>query len=377
MKIAQIAPLIESIPPEKYGGTERVISALTEELVKRGHEVTLFASGDSQTRAKLFSIYHTSLRKAQVENLYGHNIWSLLNVGIAYQMQERFDIIHDHNSQNNPVSLPLANISKVPVVMTLHGPLTDKYSKAFEFYRTPFLVSISQSQAAIAPNLHYIGNVYHGLHMKHYPFSEKHDGYLLFVGRIQIENGQEEKGLHHAIDIAQQTDMPLVIAAKLDESMPENVRYFLEKIKPRLSDKIIWLGEVDEKERNTLMSHAYCLLHTVNFPEPFGLTLIEAMACGCPVLAFNKGSIPEVVEDGKTGFVVNTTQEAIQVIPQIATIKRDYCRHYALQRFNASRMADEYEKIYQTILLDKSGRESRKLQSLSSSKIILPHKRSL
>lgn len=360
MRIAQIAPIIESLPPEKYGGTERVISALTEELIKRGHEVTLFASGDSQTSAKLFSVYHSSLRKANVENIYGHNIWSLLNVGIAYQMQGQFDIIHDHNSQNNPVSLPLANIAKIPVVMTLHGPLTNGYSKAFEFYTHPYLVSISQTQISPAPNLNYIGNVYHGLAMEHYPFSEKNDGYLLFVGRIHVSHGIEEKGLHHAIDIAEQSGMPLLIAAKLDTSLPENVSYFQTRIKPRLSERIQWIGEVSETQRNQLMSRAYCLLHTINFAEPFGLTLIEAMACGCPVIAFDKGSIPEIIEHDKVGFVVSGTEEALDAIDRVPTIDRYYCRRYSLNRFSVKRMVDEYEVIYQAIL------DERKIASVIS-----------
>ncbi|MBI4080165.1 MAG: glycosyltransferase family 4 protein [Candidatus Levybacteria bacterium] len=346
MKIAQIAPIIESVPPEKYGGTERVISTLTEELVKRGHEVTLFASGDSKTSARLLSIYHSSLRKANIENMYGHNIWSLLNVGLAYQLQDEFDIIHDHNSQNNPVSLPLANIAKVPVVMTLHGALTNGYNKAFEFYRKPYLVTVSKKQAEPAPNLHYIGNVYHGINMHSYPFYQENDGYLLFVGRVRVEHGVEVKGLHHAIDIAETTNMPLIIAAKIDTSFEEDVRYFNQVIKPRLSSKIRWIGEVDETTRNTLMSRAFCTLHTINFAEPFGLTLIEAMACGSPVIGFDRGSIPEIIQHGKTGFVVKNTYEAINALKNIGTIDRLCCRSYVKENFSAEKMAEAYEKIY-------------------------------
>jgi glycosyltransferase involved in cell wall biosynthesis len=349
MKIAQIAPIIESVPPKMYGGTERVISALTEELVKRGHQVTLFASGDSLTRARLSSVYPISLREANVENLYGHNIWSLLNVGLAYQEQEKFDIIHDHNSQNNPVSLPLANLVKTPVVMTLHGPLTHGYYKSFEFYKKPYLVTISKKQAVPAPYLNYIGNVYHGLSMNHYPFSREDNGYLLFVGRIRIENGVEVKGLHHAISVAKRIGMPLLIAAKID-SAPEDKAYFQHVIKPQLSKQIIWIGEVDELERNRLMHKAYCLLHTVNFAEPFGLTLIEAMASGCPVVAFNKGSIPEVILNSKTGYVVEDEDEMVEAIKKIRAIDRFFCRLYALEHFSAGRMADDYEKIYTKVL---------------------------
>lgn len=346
MRIAQIAPIIESVPPKGYGGTERVISALTEELVKRGHEVTLFASGDSETKAELFSVFHTSLRKAHMEDMYGPNIWSLLNVGIAYQMQDQFDIIHDHNSQNNPVSLPLANLSRTPVIMTLHGPLTNGYNKAFDFYKKPYLVTISKKQAEPSPDLNYIGNVYHGLPMSYYPYSSQHDGYLLFVGRVHFRHGVEEKGLHHAIDIAERLDLPLMIAARLEPDFPDDVAYFNEKIKPRLKGKIRWIGEVDEAKRNKLMSRAMCLIHSINFPEPFGLTLIEAMATGCPVVAFNKGSIPEIIKDGKTGFVVENSEQAIEAIKKIGTIDKRYCRDYALTNFSAERMAEDYERIY-------------------------------
>lgn len=352
MKIAQIAPIIERVPPIKYGGTEKIISVLTEELVKRGHEVTLFASGDSKTQALLSAVYPIHLRKANVDNIniYGPNVWSLLNVGMAYQRQDEFDVIHDHNSQNNPVSLPLANLAKIPVVMTLHGPLYNGYNKAFEFYRKPYLVTISKRQAEPAPDLNYIGNVYHGLHMERYPHSQEHDGYLLFVGRIHIENGVEEKGLHHGIEIAQMTGMPLIIAAKLDTSIHQDVEYFKAVIKPKLSDKIRWMGEVDEQTRNRLMSRAYCLLHPINFSEPFGLTLIEAMGCGCPVIAFDRGSIPELIEEGKTGIVVRSSIEAINRLKEIERIDRTYCRTYALDRFSAERMVDGYESIYEKVI---------------------------
>lgn len=363
MKIAQIAPIIESVPPEKYGGTERVISALTEELVKRGHDVTLFASGDSQTKANLFSVFHSSLRKANIENIYGHNIWTLLNVGLAYQMQDQFDIIHDHNSQNNPVSLPLANISKVPVVMTLHGPLTNGSNKIYEFYRNPYLVTISKKQTEPAPDLNYIGNVYHGLPMRHYPFSKNNDGYLLFVGRVHVEHGIEEKGLLNAIHIAEKVQMPLLIIAKLDRTVKDNVKYFQKYIKPKLSDKIRWLGEVDEVNRNILMSRAYALLHTVNYPEPFGLSLIEALACGCPVIAFNKGSIPEIIENKKIGFIVKTVKEGVQAVREITKINRYYCREYALNEFSAERMTNDYEIIYQVVLSHKYKKQTKSIYS--------------
>jgi len=358
MRIAQIAPIIERVPPAKYGGTERIISALTEELVKRGHEVTLFASGDSKTKAKLVSIYPRCLRESEVENIYGTNIWSLLNVGLAYQESKSFDIIHDHNSQNNPVSLPLANLSETPVVMTLHGPLDGDYGfnrngegyEFFEMYNRPHLVTISKQQKNVAPHLNFAGTVYHGLPMRHYPFSNEHDGYLLFVGRVHLYNGVEEKGLLNAIKVAKMLDLPMYIAAKVDKSSPEDVFYFKQVIQPLLSDKIQFLGEVDETMRNELMSRAMCVLHPANFAEPFGLTIIESMACGAPVIGFKRGSVPEIISEGVSGFIAEHIEEMAAKVKQIHTISRLATRAYALKRFSVEKMVDGYERIYERIL---------------------------
>lgn len=344
MKILQIAPIIERVPPVKYGGTERVIYALTEELVRRGHNVTLLASGESLTSAKLISVASHSLREAKIEDIYGINPLILLHLGLAYKIQDEFDIIHDHNS---PLSVPFAALSTTPVVVTLHGSFTVQTIKLFETFRDLNYVSISDAQIKSLPNLNYLGTVHNGLNMEDYPFSGKTDNYLLFVGRIS-----PEKGLDEAIKVAEFLDLPLLIAAKYE---PEIFRqYFEEKIKPHLSHKIQMLGEVDEDKRNQLMSKAMVLLHPVNWKEPFGLTLIEAMACGCPVIGFNKGSIPEIIKDGKTGYVVEDVEEMIQAVKNINKIKREYCREYALKNFNAQKMTDGYEAIYASILKRKA-----------------------
>jgi glycosyltransferase involved in cell wall biosynthesis len=339
MKIAQIAPLAERVPPKKYGGTERVIFTLTEELVKRGHEVTLFASGDSKTSAKLVSVYPRSLREAGMKNIYISNVWQMHNIGLAYLMQDEFDIIHDHMGT---IGLPTANIAHKPVVITMHGPFNLEDRAIYRRLRMPYVVAISKSQAQPAPDLHYGGMVYNGLNMEEYPFSREHDGYLLFVGRISME-----KGTHLAIQAAQELNLPLIIAAKLE---PTDMPYFKAYVGPELSENIRWVGEVDEEERNRLMSRAMCFLHPVTWREPFGLTLIEAMACGCPVVAINKGSIPEIVLHEKTGYVVSDVDEIIDAIRGIDKIDRTYCRAYALQTFNGKRMADGYEEIYRKIL---------------------------
>jgi glycosyltransferase involved in cell wall biosynthesis len=340
MKIAQVAPVAERVPPKKYGGTERVVHALTEELVRRGHEVTLFATGDSLTSATLKSIFPRSVREANIPEPLSSNLL-LLNMGLCYELQDSFDIIHDHLA---PLSLPTANIARTPVVMTMHGPFNRGNMRMFQSLRGVSVVSISQAQVYTAPDINHVGTVYNGLPLAHYPFGEEPGDYLLFVGRISLE-----KGVHFAIEVADQLDLPLVIAAKLEKV---DRPYFREYVEPHLSNRIQWIGEVDEAERNDLMSKALCFLHPVTWREPFGLTLIEAMACGCPVVAFNRGSIPEVVKHGVTGYVVEAqdVEAMIDAVDKISEIDRTKCREYALLNFNDKKMADGYEMIYKKIL---------------------------
>lgn len=339
MRIAQIAPVVERIPPKKYGGTERVIYWLTEELVKRGHDVTLFATGDSITSAKLVSVFPRSMREAKVKDLYGLNEWTLFNMGNAYNMQDQFDIIHDHNTY---LSLPVANLARTPTVLTLHGPVTSNQRRMYHNLKKPYLVTISTNQIR-GNGLNVIDNVYHGLNLKDFPFSRKDEGYLLFVGRMSMD-----KGVHYAIEVAQHLNIPLIIAAKLDDI---DKKYFYEYVEPLLSDEYVkWVGEVDEQERNKLMSKALCMLHPITFREPFGLTLIEAMACGCPVIAFNRGSMPEVIVNGKTGFVVSDADEMADAVLDIDKIDRAECRRYAVKKFTVEKMTDGYEKVYKKIL---------------------------
>lgn len=338
MRIAQIAPIAERVPPVTYGGTERVVHALTEELVRRGHDVTLFATGDSITSAKLSSVYPRALREAKLKDIYGTNLWTLFNFGKAYERQDEFDIIHDHNGF---VSLPTAHIARTPVVMTCHGPFTAENRHIYRELHRPFLVTISDSQATVA-GLNYAGTVYNGLDFTAYPFSVDHDGYLLFVGRIS-----PEKGVHVAIQTALNLNMPLIIAAKLD---PFDRPYFNQYVEPFLSNKIQWIGEVDEEERNRLMSRAYCFLHPVTWREPFGLTIVEAMACGCPVIGMDMGSIPELIKNGETGYVVRSLEEMIDAVYEIEKIDRARCREHVFTNFNASRMTDGYEAVYRKVI---------------------------
>lgn len=342
MKIAQIASFGERVPPKKYGGTERFVYTLTEGLVERGHNVTLFASGDSVTSAKLISVYPKSLRESNFRNPYEAGNIPMLNIGKAYSMQHEFDIIHDHNGY---MSLPSATLATTPVIMTLHGAILPDAKRLYEGLNNqnnPVFVSVSYSQRKPAPNLNYVSNIYHGINLEDYPFSNEEEGYLLFVGRIN-----EEKGVHHAIEVAEFLDMPLVIAAKLDNC---DVPYFKEYIEPRLSDKITWVGEVTSRVRNKLMTKALCFLHPVTWREPFGLAIIESMACGTPVIAFNKGSIPEIVRHGKTGFVAEDVSEMIEYVRRVKEIKRKDCRIHVEKNFSAERMVLEYESVYRKIL---------------------------
>ncbi len=340
MKIAQIAPMVERVPPKKYGGTERVVHALVEELVRRGHDVTLFASGDSHTSAKLIPVFPRNLREARVKDLYGVNHITLLNIGLAYDMQDDFDVMHDHLA---PISLPAANLTTTPTVMTMHGAFNAENRKLFQTLQKPHIVTISEAQSYAVPNLNHIATVHNGLVMDDYPFVEgASDDYLLFVGRISME-----KGTHIAIEAAQQLDKRLIIAAKLDK---QDQPYFKEYVEPALSERIVWIGEVDEAERNKLMSRALCFLHPVTWREPFGLTLIEAMASGCPVIAFNKGSIPEIIKNGETGYVVEDVEGMIEAIQNISSISRAECRAHALTNFSAKRMAERYEEVYKQVV---------------------------
>jgi glycosyltransferase involved in cell wall biosynthesis len=342
MRIAQIASLVESVPPQRYGGTERVISVLTEELVRRGHEVTLFATGDSKTTANLVASFPTSLRSSLPDDAELKMKLSRNHVALAYQHADQFDIIHDHTGH---IGAPFAELCHKPVIMTMHGAFNEQSHSLFSQLRRPYLVTISHRQAEAAADLNHLGTVYNGLPLMDFPFSDSSDGYLLFVGRIC-----PEKGVHHAITVAERLGMPLIIAAKLDQD--RYGQYFEEEIKPRLNDKIMWIGEVNEATRNQLYAKAYCFLHPVTWPEPFGLTLIEAMACGCPVVALSQGSIPEVVSNHQSGYVVDTVEEMIKAVKDVVLIKRSECRHYAQTTFDQHRMVNGYETFY-TMLLEQ------------------------
>lgn len=336
LKIAQIAPLSERVPPKKYGGTEHVVHTLTEGLIKEGHDVTLFASGDSITSAKLVSVYPRGLREAKIHDPYGLNEWSLVHILNAYKKQNEFDVIHDHNSI---FSIPVAQFAKTPTIVTLHGIINHANKKLYRLADNLSFVAISNSQRRLFERGRDIAVVYNSLPLGKYLFQKKHDGFLLFVGRMSME-----KGPHIAIDVAQALGIPIILAAKLD---PEDMPYFKKYVEPRLNEElVVWVGEINEKDRNKLMSRAMCLLYPLTWSEPFGLVMIEAMANGCPVIAFNEGSVPELIVDKKTGFIVSDVEEMIEAVENIALIKREECRTHVFKNFNSKKMVEGYEKLY-------------------------------
>jgi len=339
MRIAQIAPLAEAVPPKLYGGTERVVSWLTEELVRLGHEVALFASGDSKTSARLEACWPHALRldpghpdpmlayAATLERLAG--------------MVDRFDVVHSHIDW---IHIPLLRRLGVPFVTTLHGRLDlPNIDSCFGqcFAETPF-VSISDAQRTPLPDAHWVGTVYHGLPEDLLVPNFAPKGYLAFLGRIAPEKGPET-----AIRLARAAGLPLKIAAKVDKV---DRAYFESKVEPLIDGhQIELIGEIDEQQKSTFLGNALALLFPISWPEPFGLVMIEAMACGTPVIAFPSGSVPEVIDDGMTGFVVEPEQ-ALSAIDAISKLDRRQVRGRFEQRFMARRMAQDYVRIYETLL---------------------------
>ncbi len=339
MRIAQVAPLHESVPPKCYGGTERIVHYLTEELVKMGHEVTLFASADSETSARLIPCSPRSLRLDEgCKDRLAHHILMLERVA---QESPNFDLIHFHIDY---IHFPLMRRLSTPHLTTLHGRLDipDLYPLYQEFCDMP-VVSISNAQRTPLPFAKWVGTVYHGLPRDLYRFYAKPGDYLAFLGRIS-----PEKRPDRAIKIAERVGMKLLIAAKVDEA--DRV-YYEEVIKPLLKNPWVeFIGEINDREKNDFLGKAYALLFPIDWPEPFGLVMIEAMACGTPVVAWRCGSVPEVIEEGVSGFIVQSLDEAVAAVEKVGKIKRILCRKAFERRFTAERMAQDYLKIYQGLL---------------------------
>ena len=343
MRIAQVAPLYESVPPVLYGGTERVVSFLTEELVRMGHEVTLFASGDSVTKARLVPISDQALRlDPKCEDQLAHHVLMLERV---FSEKRNFDIIHFHIDY---LHFPLSRREKVVNVTTLHGRLDiPDLQPLYQVFPDMPVVSISDSQREPLPNINWQGTVYHGMpHDRSHVF-EGSGKYLAFLGRIS-----PEKGLDQAIEIAKMAGIPLVIAAKIDKS---DQKYFDDVIKPLLDNHLVeYVGEIGYPEKFDFLGNAAALLFPIDWPEPFGLVMIEAMACGTPVIAYPYGSVPEIMKEGVSGFIVPDAKSAAAAIKNVHKIDRKKCREYFEQRFTSTRMAEDYLTIYERLLKGQS-----------------------
>ena len=339
MRIAQVAPLYESVPPKYYGGTERIVSVLTEELVQQGHDVTLFASGDSVTSARLIPVCPRSLRldTACVDQL-AHHIRLLEQV---FRQAGEFDVIHFHIDY---LHFPLSCRQLVPHVTTLHGrlDLADLVPLYEEFKDVP-VVSISEAQREPLPGVNWQATVYHGLPTDLYRFKPEPGEYLAFLGRIS-----PEKRVDRAIEIAQRCGMPIKIAAKVDRIDRD---YFDSIIEPLLDHPLVaFVGEIGDAEKGPFLGQASALLFPIDWPEPFGLVMIEAMACGTPVIAYRRGSVPEVLDEGVTGFIVEGLEDAIDAAQRAPGLSRQRCREAFERRFTASRMAGDYLRVYQRLI---------------------------
>jgi glycosyltransferase involved in cell wall biosynthesis len=338
LRIAQVAPLYESVPPRLYGGTERVVSYLTEELVQQGHQVTLFASGDSQTSAQLIPVWPRALRldPLQPEPVALH----VVMLEEVYKRASHFDIVHFHT---DALHYPLARRHLTETLTTLHGRLDlPGLEMLYGEFRDLPLVSISNAQRRPLPSAHWIGTVHHGLPLSLHAPTYERGRYLAFVGRIS-----PEKGLDRAIEIALRAQIPLRIAAKVDRV---DVDYFHQRIEPLLQSPLIqYIGEINERQKTAFLGQASALVFPVDWPEPFGLVMIEAMACGTPVIAFRRGSVPEVIDEQITGCIVDNVDSAVHEVLRIDRFDRRRVRERFEQRFSAQRMASDYSELYYSL----------------------------
>ena len=340
MKIAQIAPLWERVPPFRYGGIELIVSLLTEELVRRGHEVTLFASGDSITTAKLSAVHDQALRLDP--SIKEPGLYEQMMLTEVYTNAHHFDIIHSHVGC---VALPYTSFVKTPTIHTTHGIFTPDNEKMFQRFASQPYVSISEAQREPRLGLNYLHTVYNGIDTSTYPFqaTPTQPAYLAFVGRISPEKGPVE-----AIKIALAAGIPLKMAGKIDvvdrEFYQEQVEHLID------GDQIQYLGEVTHEEKVQLLSGATVTLFPITWREPFGLVMIESMATGTPVIGMGLGAVPEVIANGKTGFVCHSLEKMIEAIPAAIKLDRQTCRDYVVKHFSVQSMTDQYEKVFQMAL---------------------------
>jgi glycosyltransferase involved in cell wall biosynthesis len=340
MRIAQVAPLFERVPPPLYGGSERVVSWLTEELVRLGHDVTLFATRDSETSACLVAACEKALwRDAMVRETLPHHVRLM---ELVFSDVSRFDVIHFHTDY---LHFPLVRRHRCASVTTLHGMVhPPDLAALLAEYRDVPLVSISDDQRTPLPDASWCGTVYHGLPADSFRFYPDEGSYLVYLGRLS-----PEKRVDRAIDIAKRVGMPLKIAAKI---YPEERDYYHETLEPLIAKTpcVEYVGEIGHAEKNELLGKAAALIFPIAWPEPFGLVMIEAMACGTPVIAWRRGSVPEVVDDGVTGFIVESIEAAVDAVGRLDQLSRAQCRAVFERRFDAARMARDYVEVYERVM---------------------------
>lgn len=350
LKIAQIAPLWLDIPPEKYGGIERIIASLTNGLVEMGHEVTLFASPGSKTKAQnLVSVYPKALIKAGIP--WSDNTWNLKNLSVAYEASAKgeFDIVHSHLDMLDLLFNKLGG--DTPVVHTLHNPLIKKnsskskdrynfYSDAKDYLNVAFISDKARELSKLDFKNSRI--IFNGIDFDDFKFSKSKEDKFIWVARVD-----KYKGIENAIEAAEKTGVELTLAGRIDESQQT---YFENKVKPRLTDKIKFIGELKKTEMSDFYGQAKALLYPIEWEEPFGLVVAEAMACGTPVIAYNRGSMPELIEDGKTGFVVNNLEEMVDAMKKVGELDREHIRTRTKERFGEEVMVKKYEDWYYDLL---------------------------
>jgi glycosyltransferase involved in cell wall biosynthesis len=347
MRIAQVTPLWEQVPPPAYGGTEIVVSLLTEELVRRGHQVTLFAAGSSQTQAHLEPGCDRPLRTLGIA-LSDYGAYQQRQLDKVLSMAGEFDIIHSHMEVT---ALPSTHRIQTPIVHTLHGPFTPACEKALGQYRQQNLISVSKSQQRTDLGLNYVATVHNAINLNEFEFypQPQEPPYLAFLGRMS-----PEKGPHLAIEIAQRTGWPLKMAGKVDA---EDKDFFERQVKPHIDgQQIEFLGEVTQAEKKALIGQATATLFPITWPEPFGLVMTESMVSGTPVIAMAVGSAPEVVADGETGFLCSNVDDCVAAVAQIHRLSRRACRDHVASNFGVERMVDGYEAVYQELIRDRMNR---------------------
>jgi glycosyltransferase involved in cell wall biosynthesis len=337
MRIAQVAPPWFEVPPRGYGGIEWVVALLADGLVERGQDVTLYASGGSRTRARLVSAFEEPPGATRIGDVWCDAIHALT----AYRDAGAFDLVHDHSGVVGPA---IGAHCATPVVHTLHGPFTEEAARLYRLLSGRiWFVAISEAQRAACPDLSYAGTVHNGVDLARYPFRGEKEDFLLFLGRANREKGPEV-----AVQVAHRLGRKLVMAVKRAE--PAERRYWAEVVEPLLDGTEEVLGEVTVEEKADLLGRAACVLFPIQWEEPFGLVMVEAMACGTPVVAFARGAAPEVVEDGRTGFLVETMEEMCAAVERAAVLRAADCRAHVERRFSAAAMVAGYEGIYERVL---------------------------